>query len=653
MALKLGKSFRYRFDTFMARGGVSIFISLLIVFLVMLIVLALLRGLLVSIFPPDQMPVQHDELGFWGQVYITFLELTAPGNMNQDLTSSPAYKILAIVAGLSGVIIFSALIAFLTTGLNQKLNKLKRGHSKVIEEGHTLILGWNEQRIVEIIRELIYANESEQVGVVVVLANEDKEMMDETLRRRIPNSRNTRIVTRSGNVSALANLDVVSVEDCKSVIILATCSESAGEEEWATSDAKVIQSILAVTSKIKDEEKSIVAEIFSASHRAIVARAFPKSVVAVDTNDILAKILVQTSRSVGLSVVYNEVLSFDGSEMYFYHAEWGEIAFSELVFRFPDGVPMGVRDKAGHLRMNPPADYQLKPTDDVLILAQDDSTINFLPEPVAQAQDHPLVARRKEQVVEQKLILGWTNKARTIIDEYADYVLPGSRIDIMLADPTEEDRAAIEAANAAQEDIDIHLLVRDKLNIEDLMAVQPFRYDNIVILAEVRDQLQVHKIDSSNIVALLLIRDIFRRYPDQSTATKLITEVLDSQNYPLLVEAGVKDVIISSRLISMILAQVSEDADIKLVYDDLFEEAGAEIYIKSTQLYFEQLPVEVSFADILRLVQKREEVCLGVKMKADEMNSDANFGVTLIPEKNTRFTLTAEDAIVVLAEDES
>ena len=70
---------------------------------------------------------------------------------------------------------FSALIAFITTALDQKLNELKRGRSKVIETAHTLILGWNEQRIVEILQELILANESEKDACVVILADKDRE----------------------------------------------------------------------------------------------------------------------------------------------------------------------------------------------------------------------------------------------------------------------------------------------------------------------------------------------------------------------------------------------------------------------------------------------------------------------------------------------
>ena len=45
----------------------------------------------------------------------------------------------------------------------------------------------------------------------------------------------------------------------------------------------------------------------------------PEMVSVIDAEKILAKIMVQTSRTSGLSVVYSELLSFEGCEMYFHN----------------------------------------------------------------------------------------------------------------------------------------------------------------------------------------------------------------------------------------------------------------------------------------------------------------------------------------------
>ena len=353
----LRQIFRYRFDNFMARGGSSIFLCLVVVFLGLLGFIAGVRGVLHVAATP--LHIERGD-GFLHNIYITFLQMTDPGNMAQDIESSPFFKIFAIMAGLSGVIMLSSLIAFITSALDQKLAELKKGHSKVVEDEHTLILGWNE-RVVEILRELIIANESEDNPSVVILSRLDKEEMDDYLKVHLPNTQNTRVVTRSGAESSLVNLDIVSVDNCKSAIVLGNCNVSATDGDKATSDTIVIKTILAVmASRPEKSEMNIVAEIFNHRNREIVESVAPGEITTVDSNEILAKILVQTSRSVGLSVVYGEILSFDGCEMYFHGADWGGRTFGEIAFRFPDGIPMGIRSEDGNLSVNPAIDVRMK-----------------------------------------------------------------------------------------------------------------------------------------------------------------------------------------------------------------------------------------------------------------------------------------------------
>ena len=252
-------------------------------------------------------------------------------------------------------------------------------------------------------------------------------------------------------------------------------------------------------------------------------------------------------------------------------------------------------------------------------------------------------------------MIGWNFKSPCILREFSDYIVAGSEIHVLLKSASAEQRREIEGLNEELENIDVRLIEKNCLDLNDLMSVQPFTYDNIIILAGSDDEgskVDTSRVDSENIVALLLLRRIFSQYPNESRKTKLITEVLDSQNYALVARAGVKDVIISNRLVSMIMAQISESRDIEKVYDDIFQEDGSEIYLKPASLYMSDLPASVSFADMMRLAQKRSEVCIGVKIKADENNPAANHGVRLIPPKDAMFEIAAEDSFVVVAEDE-
>ena len=639
---------RYKFDTFISKGGKSIFLSLVAAFLAILVVIGGLRALVFAVYPEGAAPFD----GILLNIYVTFLQLTDPGNMAQDIPTSPHYKLSAVIAGLSGVILLSMLIAVVTTALDQKLQDLKQGHSKVLESGHTLILGWNE-RVVEIIRELLIANESERNPSIVILSDLDKEVMDETLRTRVPKTGNTRIVTRSGNTSLLGNLERVTAEACKSVIVLANCGDSATAEDKAASDAKAIKTVLAVVAaKPEGGECNIVAEIFDARNREVVEEISPGEVRAIDAQDILAKILVQTSRTSGLAVVYNEILSFDGSEMYFYKADWRGAKFWHLQYYFADGVPMGIRKPDGTLMINPDPQTPMGEGDDILILAQDDSTIKFASRPLIKPDEFPLREAKLEPRKERNLILGWNRKAAVFTRELADYVRDDSVVDIVVDDPSEDISREIAELGRDLGKLSVRVLDASALSKEVLVSLNPFTYDNIVILSQNGSLGNSEKTDSETIIILLHLRAIFAANPDQAGRTALITEVMDSDNQELVFKAGVNDFIISNRLVSNMLAQISEEPDLKDVYDSLFEESGSEIYLKPASLYFEQLPAEVRFADLLAIANKRGEICIGLRQARHADDLEANFGVSLVPPKATKYTLMPDDALVVVAEDD-
>ena len=642
--------FRYRFDNFMAKGGKSIFISLFVFFLISLAVVSGLRMLSWSISPTGD----ERQMGVVGQPYIAWLQMTDPGNMAQDVKSNWAYKLSAIIGGTSGIIILSMLIGLITTALDQKLQSLRKGHSQVVEEDHTLILGWSDQRIVEILKELILANESEDNPAVVILADKAKEDMDDFLALLVPDRINTRIVTRSGSPSAMPNLKLSALEHCRSVIALATASDDASIEEKNVSDACVIKTLLAVANARPDGDGlEVVAELYDTTRHEIIQDNCPFVISSVNAPEVLAKIMVQTSRSVGLSVVYSEILSFDGCEMYFADNEgWAGISFADLAFHFPDGIPMGIRSAEGELILNPPIDRVMKGDDEILIVADDDSTIEFLSKPVAAPREFTILDEKLEPQVETELFIGWNQKGPIMIREYADYLVEGSSIAVMVKDPSEEIQQEIAELNAELPEMNIELVDLDALDIDNLAKVKPSTRNNIILLSNVQENSSAEEIDARSILILLLLRRLIKANPDKTHVPQLITEVMDSNNQTLISSAGVRDFIISDRFVSMLLAQMSEEADIKKVYDDLFSEDGSEIYLKPLSLYLDNPETELSFADCIRIAQLRDEVCIGIKLKELEEIEDENYGVELIPDKNKKFQFTGVDCLVVLAEDE-
>ena len=55
----------------------------------------------------------------------------------------------------------------------------------------------------------------------------------------------------------------------------------------------------------------------------------------------------------------------------------------------------------------------------------------------------------------------------------------------------------------------------------------------------------------------------------------------------------------------------------------------------------------------MAIATKRGEICLGIKIKDEELSHGKNYGVRLIPPKNELLQLSKEDSLIVLAEDDT
>jgi hypothetical protein len=653
MKSKFSEKMKYKFENFMSKGGTSVFISLVVLFIVAFLFAMLVRGVILAIKPE----FFTEEVATWGaQVWQIFLEITDPGGVANTTGSSGWIKAASILTIFLGMIIFSVLIAFINSRTEDLLYGLRKGKSKVIENDHTLILGWNE-RVVDILEELIIANESEPKACVVILAKEDKEEMDDMLMKAIPNTKTTRIVTRNGTAASMNDLNRVNAVAARSAIILADCADGAPLEEQEVSDTRVIKTILALIG-VQDGENNIniVGEIYTDRKRQLIDTFEDENINTLNSHEILAKILVQTSRSrgksSGLAIVYNEILSFDGCEIYFYDANWGGVAFNQLYRHFKDGIPIGIHRAEGELIIHPDNDVVMNEGDEVIIIAEDDSTINFNKTPISAPADLPFPDVKNTPHIEKQLILGWSSLAPIVLKEYADYLMDGSVINIMIKDPSAECKQEMVEAKKHCPNLKINLIDKSPLLADNLSAVDPFSYNNVIILSQKEGTSSSEEVDSDTLVILLLLRKIFDNSDVKEKPTQIITQVLNSENQDLIARESVDDFIVSNKMLTMILAQLSEQPKMKKVYEELFKEEGSEIYLKPANFYFENLPIDISFAGIINAVQKRNEICMGIRIDEIMNDSKQNFGIKVNPNKKKIYHIDKRDTIVVLAEDE-
>ena len=186
------------------------------------------------------------------RVYVAIIEGSAA---ETDGDSNWVAKLTSIVGVLVGLVLFSSTVAFITSVFEAKLAELRRGRSMVLENDHTIILGFGD-RILEIIRELIEANESEPDAAIVILADQDKETMDNIIRDNITEFQTTRIITRSGVETNINNLRKVNANEAKSIIIMNSAASWRSKKELKLADAMVLKSIMSIIAVCKGKNPS-------------------------------------------------------------------------------------------------------------------------------------------------------------------------------------------------------------------------------------------------------------------------------------------------------------------------------------------------------------------------------------------------------------
>ena len=640
---------RYKLDNFFARGGAAIFMALVSLYIGSLLFMGGIR-VLVNLWFDGNFDHATDHL--WSAL----LQIMDIGGMEND-TASPIYnKVIGITTSILGLTLISTMLAFVTSVFKEKLEDLRQGRSDVIEEDHTLILGFGI-RSVEIIRELIEANDSEPDAAVVVLSDTDKEEMDNFFNDTLTERATTRIITRSGSVSSPNFLKRMGVALCKSVIVLNAAQPADPGSVKAQEDYKVLKTIMAILAASDDDNiPPIVAQLYYSRNRELALEISPGNILVLDEEMILSKILVQTSRQPGLSLVYSDLVGFMGNEVYFSEPPKSMLgaSFLDAAFYFKQSVPLGIRDFEGTILLNPPKDRVLEEGDDLIILAEDDSTIVYYPKPVMEPEIFPASNEKVSLEQERFLIVGWSKKSPILIREYASYIMPGSSIDVVVKHNSELIQKSFDLICKVYPNLKMSLTQVNMASKAFPLKQQPEKYDNVIILSGEGNNVEI--IDSETISLLLKFRHYFKKMEEKTgeeVKTLLLSEVMDSENLEIIQQTGVKDFLISNQFVSKIMAQLSEEPDVNLVYEDLFQSDGSEIYLKPIRLYFDVVPDKVSFGTLMKAAQLRGEVCFGVRIDSEATVEECDYGVHIIPDKDEIFELSFDDKLILLAEDES
>ncbi len=250
---------------------------------------------------------------------------------------------------------------------------------------------------------------------------------------------------------------------------------------------------------------------------------------------------------------------------------------------------------------------------------------------------------------EKCLVLGWNRCVATILTELNNYVPKGSRT-LVVSDPTVSGEVAEVEQIIKQE---CSKLSNQKVSFQRgdttdrrlLESIRAADYDHIIVLSYAG--LDAQEADAKTLVTLLHLRNIAER---DETPFSIVSEMLDLRNRELAEVANVDDFIVSDHLVSLMMAQLAEDANLYSVFADIFDPEGSEIYMKPVGDYVE-LGKPVNFYSLVEAARRRGQSALGFRLEAEARSAAKSYGVHTNPKKSEMVLFSAEDKLIVVAEE--
>jgi hypothetical protein len=632
-----------------------------------------------------------------GSMWWAFLRLSDPGYLGDD--RGLVLQLISTVVTILGYVLFmGALIAIMTQWLQRTMRRLESGLTPITLNDHVLILGWTN-RTAAIVRELVSSEGKvkrflRRIGArrlrIVILAEEVTTALHLELRDSLGKGRRDSLVTfRTGSPLRADHLKRVDFVHA-GVIILpgsdlpsdpADLSDPSGGVDLV--DSRTIKTLLTIASyhhkHPEERQPLIVAELADGRRAPVVRSTYGSQIELVAGDQVISRLMAQNLRHSGLSGVYNELLTHSrGNALYV--REWPAFAgraLQGLWDAFPRAIVLGVLREAGGapgevrgaLRplLNPAEGLLLEEDDRIVFLARTWSDTE--PSGEGTRSDGPprsAPVGNGVPVMRRVLVLGWNHKVPALVGELQRFAGERFELDILSLVPALEREGYLRRMGPT--DAQVRHLEGDYTALDDLRRVEPDGYDRIVFLSS--NWLGSHEeSDARTILGYLVLRGLLaegrgasgadpvrarRIAPERepgvtvdgsadSAGPAILVELMNPDNEALL-PGDDREVLITSEIISHMIAHIALRRELRVVFDELFSAGGAEISLREARHYglgsVGRGGRVVAFRDAAETVASHGDILLGYRPDRE--------GIVLNPPRDAQLSLAATTRLVVL-----
>ncbi|WP_416973733.1 CASTOR/POLLUX-related putative ion channel [Streptomyces sp. 4F14] len=550
-------------------------------------------------------------------------------------TGAPVRMLLSVILGLIALLCVSTVIGVVTTGLGDRLTELRRGRSRVLEQGHTVVLGWSDQ-IFPLVAELVAARPVGVRHVVTVLADRDPAVMERELAVVVGSAGGVRLECRSGAPADPDALALVMPGTARTVTVLPV--EDGEGAENADGDLMVVRTLLALRTLLPAEGgPRVVAAVHDGRHLPAARLAAGPRGTVLETDRTTARLLLQSAGHPGMSSVVRDLLDFSGAE---FHV--GEVprtagtTFEDVALRLETACAVGLVRPDGTLSLTPAPGTVLGPGDRLVTVAHDDVPVP-LDDRCAEVDVSAVVPPRPwPEPPARLLLLGWNRRAPLMVDILRRTARPGSVLDVVAGPATDvpsyRDSSALSVVHRAG----------DPAAPETFGGLDLDVYDSVVVLGADRGA-RPERSDDRTLLSMLILRS---REERTRRVLPVVAEMRDHRSGRIAPLGAASDVVLRGELTALLMAQIVHDPELAAVFEEIFAVRGGALALRAADHYVVS-GREVSFATVVAAALRRGECAIGYRAH-DPYAHRPYASVRLCPGKSERRVWNAGDELLVL-----
>eukprot|EP00928_Gymnodinium_smaydae_P042494 TRINITY_DN28603_c0_g4_i1.p1 TRINITY_DN28603_c0_g4~~TRINITY_DN28603_c0_g4_i1.p1 ORF type:complete len:797 (+),score=137.50 TRINITY_DN28603_c0_g4_i1:72-2393(+) len=593
---------------------------------------------------------------------------------------TPLGRMVGCFVSIGGMLIFALLMSVVSSMFEEMLHGLRAGAAPVVEGDHCVIIG-DGPMLGTIVSELCHAAESRGGRVIAILSTEPKPDVEEFLRESEIDFRNSTVVVRSGHGHKMEDLERVSVDSAKKVIVLGKPNVSRED-----CDAMTLNVLLTLKNNGWPRDGSCVVQCELVRNQRLFRQLAGENSQVLSTGDFVGELMVQCSRQRGLASVVSQVFSFDGDE--FYIRSVGGAAgrpFHEAIFMAPNVVVIGLASKERGVELLPMMDRVIGEDEELVMLAEDAST---LPGALAkgllensegakfQARWHSEHTSPKSRSLwktrkvsdfevvsagvdvvssETVVVLGWNEGIGAILVELDKSV--GRRSSVVIHSPLDAtfrevflEKAQRRRCHQFQNITVTHSVgpLGARFQLEELPLEKAAR---ILVLTD-SGAADFVEADGQTVAAIVQIQDILSDKIGQSEAkgkVLIMPQVNESSTEDACAQTGILDKVNCPLLAGRIISLVAEAPQVKGIVDGIVKDKGCQFNIRALDEYPAAKDFDrsegINFDAVSALAMLSGEICVGWTVLSESLSGPWEINPK---DRVTKRPWGSEDRLVVL-----